>query len=132
MVTLATIADRNMPSTAPPYLLQMPKLKMLDMRSVFFNDILPAPNSIDAFISDLYAVITGPGGAAFGSSSALPFHGISLRLEQALTGHVLQSPGGTFQPPSGYAQGTSNGSPASSREKLWVLKNQYQWICTYA
>lgn len=39
-------------------------------------------------------------------------------------------PTGTYQQPSGYVQGSSNGTPASPMEMVWVLVNQYKWKIT--
>jgi len=41
---------------------------------------------------------------------------------------AMPKPSGTYQAPSGYALGTSNGTPASQLEKLYVLVNQYKWV----
>lgn len=37
-------------------------------------------------------------------------------------------PTGTYQQPTGYSAGTSNGTPASQMEKIWVLVHQYNMI----
>src|SRR5690606_23306113 len=37
-------------------------------------------------------------------------------------------PTGTYQQPAGYVQGSSNGTPASQFEKVWVLVNQYDHV----
>ncbi|MCJ8208654.1 hypothetical protein MUY27_02975 [Mucilaginibacter sp. RS28] len=42
----------------------------------------------------------------------------------------IPKPTGTYQSPSGYSKGVSNGSPASQLEKLYVLVNQYNWVFT--
>lgn len=40
-------------------------------------------------------------------------------------------PDGIYQQPAGYVQGVSNGTPASSLERIWVLVNQYRHTWTY-
>lgn len=39
-------------------------------------------------------------------------------------------PSGTYQQPTGYIQGSSNGTPASAMEMCWVLVKQYGWKIT--
>jgi hypothetical protein len=71
----------------------------------------------DDFVDNFYdfvvsnAPITGTSADAFRSMA------INFSLNGTLTG--------TYQEPSGYSAGSSNGSPASPAEKRWVLVNQY-------
>lgn len=39
--------------------------------------------------------------------------------------------GGTYQAPSGFVLGVSDGTPASAKEQLYVLVNNYSWTMTY-
>lgn len=40
------------------------------------------------------------------------------------------APTGTYQAPSGYIQGSDNGTPASALEMIYVLTKQYYWTIT--
>lgn len=40
------------------------------------------------------------------------------------------APSGTYQSPTGFVQGTDDGSPASAKEQAYVLANNYGWTIT--
>lgn len=79
----------------------------------------------DSFVDNFYTFITT--NAAMTGSSFLPFRGFSLIMTSSTA-----VPTGIYQQPSGFVLGSSNGSPASQQEKLWVLVNQYANSITVA
>jgi hypothetical protein len=40
-------------------------------------------------------------------------------------------PSGTYQAPAGFVQGSNDGTPASAKEQLYVLVNNYGWTMTF-
>ena len=47
-----------------------------------------------------------------------------------LSGGTSATPGGVFQAPAGFVQGTSDGTPTTPQEKMYVLENNYSLIVT--
>lgn len=91
------------------------------------NGTYKTTSRIDAFINTMYDFVVA--NAAISGSSTLPFRGMTVSTHLAsLTGGV---PTGTYQQPSGYVAGVSNGDPVSPREKIWLLVNQYGHTWTY-
>jgi hypothetical protein len=77
---------------------------------------------IDSFIDSYYSMVTA--NAAMDGLGA--WRNVNLDCRS-----VEVSPTGTYQQPAGYVQGSDNGAPASPKEKLWVLVNQYAHTITY-
>lgn len=53
------------------------------------------------------------------------FYGLSVSMYNAVYPTENQRPSGTEQAPEGFVKGSSNGSPATPMEKIYVLKNNY-------
>lgn len=53
------------------------------------------------------------------------FYGLSVSIYSATFPTENQRPSGTEQAPEGFVKGSSNGSPATPMEKIYVLKNNY-------
>lgn len=53
------------------------------------------------------------------------FYGLSVSMYTAAYPTENQRPSGTEQAPEGFVKGSSNGSPATPMEKIYVLKNNY-------
>lgn len=53
------------------------------------------------------------------------FYGLSVSMYAAVFPTENQRPSGTEQAPEGFVKGSSNGSPATPMEKIYVLKNNY-------
>lgn len=53
------------------------------------------------------------------------FYGLSVSMYSATFPTENQRPSGTEQAPEGFVKGSSNGSPATPMEKIYVLKNNY-------
>jgi hypothetical protein len=130
LVNLTTFSFGNcpkVPATLPAYLHLFTKLKAMSWTSCFMTD---RPGTLDTFITNIYNLAV----------SMAPITGTSTDIWRSVTFGVaaingLQSttqvPSGTHQQPAGYVLGSSNGSPASSLEMIWVLEQQYKWICTW-
>lgn len=57
------------------------------------------------------------------------FRGLDYRLvDNVLATNTNVRPTGTYQAPSGYVQGSANGTPANQMEKIYVLVNQYEMV----
>lgn len=80
---------------------------------------------INAFITNLYNFINT--NASKTGLNTLPFRGMTINCISS----AGNPPTGTFQSPTGYVAGVSNGTPASPKEMLWVLINQYGHTITY-
>lgn len=107
----------NMETNLPADLQNCVKLKTLG-----FTGVYRTTARVDAFITNLYNFINTY--ASKTGSNTLPFRGIN-------TNCTFITPSGTFQQPIGYVAGVSNGAPASPKEMLWVLINQYGHTITY-
>lgn len=77
---------------------------------------------IDTFVNNFYDFIVA--NAAMTGANTLPFRGMFVQI-YASNDPTQPNPTGTYQQPTGYIAGSSNGTPASPREKVWVLVNQY-------
>lgn len=80
----------------------------------------------DRFINEMYAFITSNASMSTGNTAFR-----QMNIVAANTADPAPEGSGTYQQPSGYVQGSNNGSPASPLEKIWVLVNQYQHTWTY-
>jgi len=81
--------------------------------------------SIDLFINTLYSVVTNNGDIVSGSG---PFREMTI----VCWSDAGTSPTGIFQEPTGYIQNSNNGNPASPKEKIWVIVNQYNSTVNYS
>lgn len=53
------------------------------------------------------------------------FYGLEVSMYDSQYPDENQRPSGTEQAPEGFVKGSSNGSPATPMEKIYVLKNNY-------
>ena len=53
------------------------------------------------------------------------FYGLTVSMYSSTFPNENQRPSGTEQAPEGFVKGSSNGSPATPMEKIYVLKNNY-------
>ncbi len=98
------------------------KIKTIDLRGI---SNLTYMNTV---ITNLYNLVNN--NASKTGDNTLPYRGIRVRLE-SYNSMISASPTGTYQQPTGYVAGVNNGSPASSKERIWVLNNQYGCNITY-
>ena len=78
---------------------------------------------VDTWVDNWYTFITT--NAAMTGANTLPFRGMNHNITSTTIGDGTASPAGTYQQPTGYIQGVNNGTPASPKEKIWVMVNQY-------
>ncbi|WDF54667.1 hypothetical protein [Mucilaginibacter sp. KACC 22063] len=124
---------RNAPAYCPAYVTNWPKLRIL--RFVSFSkggsggDNTSNPARLDALISSIYNIWDK--NAPKTGSNNIQYRGVQLFFAagEALT--QSDAPGGTYQQPNDYVAGSSNGTPVSAREMLWVLANQYSCTVIY-
>lgn len=116
LVTLTLTGSLLMPDSVPTWLIYTTKLKNFVMTNVYTT-----LSRIDNFIDSLYTFIDA--NTAKTGTSADQFRSMVINL----TG--VQATG-VYQQPSGYSSGSSNGSPASQQEKIWILVNQYAHTVT--
>lgn len=55
----------------------------------------------------------------------------TVRAKSLNIGGTNATPTGTYQAPAGFVLGSNDGTPASIREKIYVLVNNYGWTITY-
>jgi len=108
-------------TTLPTYFSNLTKLKSINYQN--FSGVL------DNLITSWYNLVVA--NAAMTGASTLAFRGISFNVSRLTLSDNTQIPGGTYQQPSGYVQGSANGSPASSLERIWVLVHQYAHVWSY-
>lgn len=80
----------------------------------------------DTFIENVYNQVIATANMATGQGI---LRRTTLRFERYGGGGSTQilRPSGIYQAPAGYVQGSSNGTPASAMEMIYVLVNQYEW-----
>lgn len=104
-------------------ILNSPLLKSIDVHHSFATQ-----SDFDTFIDNFYTFITN--NANITGLSTDPWRGMTINEYNA--NYPLNPanylPTGTYQQPTGYVQGSANGSPASQFEKVWVLVNQYDHV----
>lgn len=115
-----------LPSNLGDGFFQMEKLKTIVFDSLTYSETVAGitRNYVDNFIDFIYGQVSGHA----------PMTGTSASLLRSMTVSISRSsqPLGEYRSPSGYIAGASNGSPASSLEKIWVMVNQYahNWLYT--
>lgn len=114
---LGLVYSLNFTTTIPASFVNLTLLKEFSLDRSYVTT-----SRINAFITNFYNFINT--NAAKSGVATLAFRGITL----AITGIA---PTGTFQQPAGYVAGSNNGSPASPKEMLWVLQNQYLHTIIY-
>lgn len=121
----------NAPTTMPSYLLQMPELRKIEL---YWN--YTTQDRWDEAIENLYNFVVDNAPIVNDDiTNPVPMR----NQEISMTAHAYSAIGitteyivqGTYQQPTGYVQGVSNGTPASQLEKIWVLANQYKVIVRY-
>ncbi len=86
-------------------------------------------NRQTAWIEEFYNFVVA--NAPMTGTSANPFRSMIINISNRGANSVAPIPAGVYQAPSGYIQGSNNGTPTSSLERIWVLVNQYEHAITY-
>jgi hypothetical protein len=118
LTNISIASAPNMSTTLPSYLTLLTKLKNMQAQACFKTQL-----RVDTWVDNWYTFITT--NASMTGLNTLPFRGMKHNINVVYTGDGTVSPTGTYQQPSGYVSGSNNGTPASPKEKIWVMVNQY-------
>ena len=114
--------------------LRMDKLPdyIYEMRAITWFDVNNSTHSqqrSDDFVDSFYKLVTEWDQITMTSVASdnkrNQFYGLQVSMYSAQYPNENQRPSGTEQAPEGFVKGSSNGSPATPMEKIYVLKNNY-------
>lgn len=114
--------------------LRMDKLPdyIYEMRSITWFNVNASTHSqkrSDDFVNSFYDLVVGWDQITMTSvakdGKRNQFYSLSVSMYIAAYPTENQRPSGTEQAPEGFVKGSSNGSPATPMEKIYVLKNNY-------
>ena len=108
----------NLSVTLPAYFSNFVNLRSMQAQGCFKTQL-----RVDTWVDNWYTFITT--NAAMTGANTLPFRGMNHNIANTIIGDSTASPAGTYQQPTGYVVGSNNGTPASPKEKIWVMVNQY-------
>ena len=109
----------NFETTIPSFFDNATALKTLYIYASFQNS-----GGVDTWINNFYDKVTTVASMSSGNT-LLRNMTVSQVSSNVIDMANTTRPSGTYQQPSGYVQGSNNGSPASPLERVWVLVNQY-------
>ena len=113
----------NMPATLPIGIETCPSLKAYSTNSSYKTQV-----RIDNVITDAYNRVNTYASKTVGNTL---LRQVTWTNAIAATAFGFNNrPTGIYQQPTGYIQGSNNGTPASPMEMVWVLVNQYKWKIT--
>ncbi len=122
--SLQLISTPNLSNVLPAYLNGFTLLKNVDRKGSLKTQI-----NVDAWVDNWYSFIVS--NAAISGINTLQFRGMTHNISQlTLTSDGTFAPSGIYQQPSGFVLGSSNGTPATPKEKIWVMVNQYGHVWT--
>lgn len=103
-----------------------------EMRSITWFSVSCSTHSqqrSDDFVNSFYKLVTEWDQITMTSMAndgkRNQFYGLQVSMYSATFPTENQRPSGTEQAPEGFVKGSSNGSPATPMEKIYVLKNNY-------
>lgn len=102
---------------------------MINLVTWNYSGCFRTSERMTSFIGNVYTFIIN--NAQMTGSGTLPLRALSIYVGETTAGDGTVVPDGIFQQPSGYISGVSNGTPTTSLEKIWVLRNQYLHTWTY-
>lgn len=114
--------------------LRMDKLPdyIYEMRSITWFEVNCSTHSqkrSDDFVNSFYKLVTEWDQITMTSvandGKRNQFYGLSVSMYSSTFPTENQRPSGTEKAPEGFVKGSSNGSPATPMEKIYVLKNNY-------
>lgn len=114
--------------------LRMDKLPdyIYEMRAITWFNVNASTHSqkrSDDFVNSFYDLVVGWDQITMTSvakdGKRNQFYSLSVSMYVAVYPTENQRPSGTEQAPEGFVKGSSNGSPATPMEKIYVLKNNY-------
>ncbi|MFP9114314.1 hypothetical protein ACLI1A_10240 [Flavobacterium sp. RHBU_3] len=93
------------------------------LRSISYANCGQSTQSVCTAIVDiLYNLVTRNAPLTGANNGTVPYRGMTFNLTVS-TGTTAVN--GTIQAPTGFVLGSSNGSPANTGEKIYILRNQY-------
>ena len=123
----------NLETRYPDWLYDVRKLKYMER---FQSTSRTAAGQIkqDEIIDQFYDFVTSWEYITMNSTASdgnrNQFYGLSWRLISGTFPNHDPRPSGTYQAPSGFIKGQSNGSPASPMEKIYALVENYNMVIT--
>lgn len=114
--------------------LRMDKLPdyIYEMRSITWFGVNCSTHSqkrSDDFVNSFYDLVVGWDQITMASvakdGERNQFYGLTVSMYSSTFPNENQRPSGMEQAPEGFVKGSSNGSPATPMEKIYVLKNNY-------
>lgn len=114
--------------------LRMDKLPdyIYEMRSITWFGVNCSTHSqkrSDDFVNSFYDLVVGWDQITMASvakdGERNQFYGLTVSMYNSTFPNENQRPSGKEQAPEGFVKGSSNGSPATPMEKIYVLKNNY-------
>jgi hypothetical protein len=116
--TIEFYRQRYMDLTLPAWFPVLTKLKRLTVYGCFDSQ-----EKADNFVNSVYSMVTANASMVTGNTA---FRHMTLELwgSGSTTADSFR-PSGTYQQPSGYVQGSQNGTADTPLKKIWVLTNQY-------
>lgn len=103
-----------------------------EMRAITWFNVNASTHSqkrSDDFVNSFYDLVVGWDQITMTSvakdGKRNQFYSLSVSMYDAIYPTENQRPSGTEQAPEGFVKGSSNGSPATPMEKIYVLKNNY-------
>lgn len=111
----------NMPTTIPIGLEDCINIKTLN-----FVESYQTIDKITDVVSNYYNFVILNASMTLGNTK---FRQITFNITRS-TSNLTPRPTGIYQAPSGYIQGSANGTPASPMEMIYVLVKQYRWSVT--
>lgn len=114
--------------------LRMDKLPdyIYEMRAITWFNVNCSTHSqqrSDDFVNSFYDLVVGWDQITMASvakdGERNQFYGLAVSMYGSQYPDENQRPSGTEQAPEGFVKGSSNGSPATPMEKIYVLKNNY-------
>ena len=102
---------------------------MRSLTTLWVDESLDIQSDADQFFDSMYRLATEWEYDSMSSTASdggrNHFYGLSIHYRSSTNNHYNLLPTGTYQTPEGFADGSSNGNPATPMEKLYVLKNNY-------
>jgi len=94
-----------------------------------YGIVMDSQTKVDTFINTLYNIIEAGAEKDDTIGGSGPFREMIIGCTRQ---SGTTSPTGIFQEPTGYIQNSNNGSPATPKEKIWVIVNQYNSTVNYS
>lgn len=109
--------QHKMDLTFPAWLNALTSLKTFSCMASFETQ-----QAMDDFVDSVYAFVTANASLITGNT---PFRQMSIIAYDDNRPLYSWKPSGLYQEPSGYIQGSSNGTPTTPMEKIYCLINNY-------